>query len=80
MNELRNLMPAVTSPQVRLHAHAVLLRVQSLSEDQALRSDCSLAVAALQPSAPALRRTNASGILTSTRSIAAVSGNLEARK
>lgn len=77
---LNNLMPAVTSASVRLHAEAVLLRLKSLSQDADLQSDCSFVLANLRRSEPALRGVEVSGVLTSPRRPTTFSGGLEARK
>jgi hypothetical protein len=77
---LDDLMSGINSLGLRQQTEAVLLRLKGLSRDQDLQSDCSVAVASLRRSDPALRRAEISGVLTSPRSLAAVSGGLDVRK
>ncbi len=77
---LDDLTSSINSPGLRQQTEAVLQRITSLSRDQDLQSDCSVALASLRRSDPALRRAEISGVLTSPRSLAAVSGKLDVRK
>ncbi len=45
--ELKQVMPEVASRDLRAHAAATLERMRSLSQDDALQSDCSTAIASL---------------------------------
>ncbi len=47
--ELQQAMPEVRSRDLRAHAAATLQRIRSVSQDDALQSDCSTAIASLDP-------------------------------
>jgi hypothetical protein len=80
VKSLNDLMSSINSPELRQHVEAVLVRLKSLSRDQNLQSDCSVALASLRRTDPALRRGEISGVLTSPRSLAAMPGELDVRK
>ena len=70
---LSSLMPGVNSRDVRVRAEAVLLRVQSLSQDGELQSDCALALASFNHTPTLFRGASASGILTATHPVVGAS-------
>ncbi|MBV9155655.1 MAG: hypothetical protein JO097_05305 [Acidobacteriaceae bacterium] len=63
--ELSGLMSNVHSPEVRAHVQASLLRLRDLSQDTALQSGCSLAIAELNRKNNAVRAATASGVVAS---------------
>jgi len=77
---LSSLMPSITSREVRVQVQAVLLRLKSLSQDQALQSDCTQALASLEHSRPALHGAQAAGILTSAHPVVEAARSLELAK
>jgi len=70
--ELTTLLPAIRSSDLRAHAAATLLRLESLSRDEHLRGDCSVALLALRRGPP-VDAAHASGVVAARRGLSAVS-------
>src|SRR5579875_702331 len=69
VNELSRLMPAVSASAVRAHAAATLERLEKISKDAELQSDCSFAVAVLKRNSEPVRAAGASGVVALGRGI-----------
>lgn len=68
VRELSSLMPAVSSPRVRLHAEATLERLKSFSNDAELQADCITALAAMKQT-DALRDTKPAEVAALPRGV-----------
>lgn len=66
VTELGGLMAGVRSPEMRSHAEATLLRLRELSQDVALQSDCSLALAELKRNS-SMSAASASRVVAASR-------------
>lgn len=79
VQQVNELMPSIQSPAVRLHVDAVLSRIKSLSKDQAIQTDCSVALASLRHPQPEAGMI-VSGVVTAPRSLLLPGGGLDAGK
>ena len=72
VGELSGLMPAINSSETRAHAATTLERLRSLSRDETLQADCSIALVALKSRAPSVRAATVSGVASARHGILAM--------
>jgi hypothetical protein len=69
INELARLMPQVQTAQIRTRAAAAIERLQTLSRDEDVQQDCSLALATLHRDTGNARAASATGIVASSAAV-----------